>query len=176
MGDIGDLGLPACYIGGMLCSLSLSAREATARAQLEQLQLEFLDAVRMKDRSLEENKHLHTKCQSQRSTIESLNDQLERFIYNIFNTVLASPHRRADSEVPGRCLGFHRTNHYADTCHCRYKTLEEKLFTEKETLKSQYETAMEERAKLSKVRSHPQELYKLPLAIPLAIGLHVLTH
>ncbi len=36
-------------------------------------------------------------------------------------------------------------------CAFRYKSLEEKLFTEKESLKSQLDSAMEERAKLSKV-------------------------
>ena len=37
-------------------------------------------------------------------------------------------------------------------CVSRYKNLEEKLFAEKEDLCSKYETILEEKAKLSKVR------------------------
>ena len=72
--------------------------------------MDYVSAVTMREQVLSENRDLYSKCREQRSTIDSLADQLER-----------------------------------------YKTIEEKLFAEKEGFKSQLEAAQEEKAKLSKV-------------------------
>ena len=91
--------------------LSQELREA--RAEHEQLQIDYLAAIRTRDQALQERTRLQRTMEEQRSTVDSLTDQL-----------------------------------------CRYKTIEERLFEEKQSLQSQLEALKEEKSKLAKVRSN----------------------
>jgi len=49
------------------------------RAEQEQLQRDYRSAIHSRDEALSENANLQTKNQRQRSIIDTLNDQLERY-------------------------------------------------------------------------------------------------
>ena len=50
------------------------------RAEHVLLQDDYTSAVHCRDKALSENADLQSKCQSQRSIIDTLNDQLERLV------------------------------------------------------------------------------------------------
>ena len=125
----------------------LNGQIAALAAELGQLRSDQGNSMKLRDEAMMETQRLQLLCTSQRGSLEALTEEMGRQAVKTcvaIKVCMCSLHYCTHTHV-------HTHTTHAHT-HNRYKALEEKLFAEKEDLRSKYETILEEKAKLSKVR------------------------